>query len=120
VPRGAGTGLSGGARPIAGGAILGTARMRDILEVNETDRYARVQAGVVNAHLTGACHAAGLFYAPEPSSQTACTIGGNVGNNSGGPHGFRYGSTTTDRISKRGVGRSPGIRYVGRPTLHVS
>lgn len=94
VPRGAGTGLSGGARPIAGGAVLGTARMREVLEVNEIDRYARVQAGVVNVHLSGACDSAGLFYAPDPSSQTACTIGGNVGNNSGGPHGFRYGSTT--------------------------
>ncbi|MEM6569401.1 MAG: FAD-linked oxidase C-terminal domain-containing protein [Planctomycetota bacterium] len=94
VPRGAGTGLSGGARPTEGGAILGTARMREVLEVNEVDRYARVQAGVVNVHLTSACADKGLFYAPDPSSQTACTIGGNVGNNSGGPHGFKYGSTT--------------------------
>lgn len=94
VPRGAGTGLSGGARPVSGGAVLGTARMREVLEVNEVDRYARVQAGVVNVNLSRACDAAGLFYAPDPSSQAACTIGGNVGNNSGGPHGFRYGSTT--------------------------
>ncbi|MGK0482380.1 MAG: glycolate oxidase [Planctomycetota bacterium] len=115
VPRGAGTGLSGGARPIAGGAVLGTARMRRILEVNETDRYARVEAGVVNVHLTGACHDAGLFYAPDPSSQTACTIGGNVGNNSGGPHGFRYGSTTRHVLGLTLVDAEGEITQVGGP-----
>lgn len=94
VPRGAGTGLSGGATPVAGGVTVGTARMRDVLEVNERDRYARVQAGVVNIELTRSCAAHGLFYAPDPSSQMACTIGGNVAENSGGPHCFRYGATT--------------------------
>ena len=94
VPRGAGTGLTGGATPVEGGVVLGTARMRDVLEVNAEDRWARMQAGVVNVDLTGACAHDGLFYAPDPSSQKACTIGGNVANNSGGPHCFRHGSTT--------------------------
>ncbi len=115
VPRGAGTGLSGGARPIDGGAVLGTARMREILEINEVDRYARVQAGVVNVHLTSACDEAGLFYAPDPSSQTACTIGGNVGNNSGGPHGFRYGSTTRHVLGLTLVDAEGEITEVGGP-----
>ncbi|MFT4537733.1 MAG: glycolate oxidase subunit GlcD [Planctomycetota bacterium] len=94
VPRGAGTGLSGGATPVEGGVVIGTARMRDILQVNPKDHYARVQAGVVNVDLTRAAKQHGLFYAPDPSSQAACTIGGNVGENSGGPHCFRHGSTT--------------------------
>jgi glycolate oxidase subunit GlcD len=94
VSRGAGTGLSGGATPVEGGALVGTARMRDVLEVNATDGYARVQAGVVNVDLSHACEDQGLFYAPDPSSQQACTIGGNVAENSGGPHCFKYGATT--------------------------
>jgi len=94
IPRGAGTGLAGGATPVEGGVVLSTARMRDILEVNAEDRYARVQAGVVNVDLTGLCARHGLLYAPDPSSQMACTIGGNVANNSGGPHCFKYGATT--------------------------
>ena len=93
VGRGAGTGLSGGATPVSGGAVVGTARMRDILELDVTDRFARVQAGVVNVDLTAMCAKHGLFYAPDPSSQQACTIGGNVGENSGGPHCFKYGAT---------------------------
>jgi FAD/FMN-containing dehydrogenase len=94
VPRGAGTGLAGGATPVEGGVVLSTSRMRDVLEVNAEDCFARVQAGVVNVDLTQACKEHGLFYAPDPSSQKACTIGGNVANNSGGPHCFRYGATT--------------------------
>jgi len=94
VPRGAGTGLAGGATPVEGGVVLSTARMRDVLELNAADRYARVQAGVVNVDLTSLCKHAGLAYAPDPSSQMACTIGGNVANNSGGPHCFKYGATT--------------------------
>jgi glycolate oxidase subunit GlcD len=93
VPRGAGTGLAGGATPVAGGAVVSTARMRDVLEVSLEDRFARVQAGVVNSDLSTLCRHAGLQYAPDPSSQMACTIGGNVANNSGGPHCFKYGAT---------------------------
>jgi glycolate oxidase len=94
VPRGAGTGLAGGATPVAGGVVVSTARMRDILELDPLDRLARVQAGVVNVDLTSLCQHEGLAYAPDPSSQMACTIGGNVANNSGGPHCFKYGATT--------------------------
>jgi len=94
VPRGAGTGLSGGATPVEGGVTIGLARMREVLELNVADRFARVQAGVVNVELTRCCAQAGLFYAPDPSSQAACTIGGNVAENSGGPHCFKYGATT--------------------------
>jgi len=93
VPRGAGTGLAGGATPVAQGVVLGFARMRDILEVDVEERTARVQAGVVNADLSLAVARHGLFYAPDPSSQKACTLGGNVAENSGGPHCFRYGAT---------------------------
>jgi len=94
VGRGAGTGLAGGATPVEGGVVVSTARMRDILELNPTDRYARVQAGVVNVDLTRIAAQHGLRYAPDPSSQMACTIGGNVANNSGGPHCFKHGATT--------------------------
>ena len=115
VPRGAGTGLSGGARPVENGAIVGTARMRDVIEVNAEDRYARVQAGVVNVHLTAACADAGLFYGPDPSSQTACTIGGNVGNNSGGPHGFKYGSTNRHVLGLTMVDSEGEVIELGGP-----
>jgi glycolate oxidase subunit GlcD len=94
VARGAGTGLAGGATPVAKGVVVSTARMRDILEVNPIDRFARVQAGVVNVDLTRVASRHGLRYAPDPSSQMACTIGGNVANNSGGPHCFKHGATT--------------------------
>lgn len=94
VGRGAGTGLSGGATPIEGGAVIGLARMRDLLELDVARRFARVQAGMVNVDLSHLCARHGLFYAPDPSSQQACTIGGNVGENSGGPHCFKYGATT--------------------------
>jgi glycolate oxidase subunit GlcD len=94
VGRGAGTGLSGGATPVAGGVVIGTARMRDVIELNVPERWARVQAGVVNVDLTHACSGHGLLFAPDPSSQQACTIGGNVAENSGGPHCFKYGATT--------------------------
>jgi glycolate oxidase subunit GlcD len=93
VGRGAGTGLSGGATPVEGGAIVGLARMREILELDVENRSARVQAGLVNVDLSFAAEKHGLFYAPDPSSQHACTIGGNIGENSGGPHCFKYGST---------------------------
>jgi glycolate oxidase subunit GlcD len=97
VPRGAGTGLSGGALPCGTGIVIETARMRSILEVNARDRFARVQCGVINAELSVAVKPLGLHYAPDPSSQTACTLGGNVAENSGGPHTMKYG-TTTDHV----------------------
>jgi len=94
VARGAGTGLSGGATPAEGGVLVSTARMREVLELDAENRFARVQAGLVNARLTRCCAEHGLFYAPDPSSQMACTLGGNVAENSGGPHCFLHGNTT--------------------------
>jgi glycolate oxidase subunit GlcD len=94
VPRGAGTGLSGGARPVPGCVLVECSRMDRILEVNVADRLAVVQPGLVNAQLSEAVRRHGLFYAPDPSSQQACTIGGNVAENSGGPHTLKYGTTT--------------------------
>ena len=94
VARGAGTGLSGGATPVAGGVLIGTSRMRDVLELDAANRFARVQAGVVNVDLSHAAEPHGLCYAPDPSSQKACTLGGNVAENSGGPHCFRHGTTS--------------------------
>ena len=94
VPRGAGTGLSGGATAIEGGVVIEMQRMDRVLRVDADDRYAVVQPGVVNAELSEAIADLGLFYAPDPSSQQACTIGGNVAENSGGPHTLKYGTTT--------------------------
>ena len=94
VPRGAGTGLSGGAVAVEGGVIVGTARMNRILELDPENRRAVLQPGVINAHLSEAARTHGLYYAPDPSSQTTCTIGGNVAENSGGPHCLKYGVTS--------------------------
>jgi glycolate oxidase subunit GlcD len=94
VPRGAGTGLSGGALAPEGAVVIGTARMTRILSLDPVSRVARLQPGVVNARLSEAAHPHGLYYAPDPSSQTACTIGGNVAENSGGPHCLKYGVTS--------------------------
>jgi glycolate oxidase len=94
VGRGAGTGLSGGAIARAGGMIISFARMNRILEVDLPNERAVVQPGVVNIDITNAVEADGYFYAPDPSSQRACTIGGNVSENSGGPHTLAYGVTT--------------------------
>jgi glycolate oxidase subunit GlcD len=94
VPRGAGTGLSGGALATERGVVVGTARMNQILEIDAENRLARLQPGVINARLTEATRSFGLYYAPDPSSQSACTLGGNVAENSGGPHCLKYGVTT--------------------------
>ncbi len=94
VPRGAGTGLSGGALACDGAVVVGCSRMNRVLEVDVEDRWARVQPGLVNADLSRAVAPHGLFYAPDPSSQLACTIGGNVAENSGGPHTLKYGTTS--------------------------
>jgi len=94
VARGSGTGLSGGALAIDGAVLVGTARMNRILEIDPENRRARVQPGVINSELTQATLPQGLIYAPDPSSQTACTLGGNVAENSGGPHCLKYGVTS--------------------------
>src|SRR5690348_10359431 len=94
VPRGAGTSLSGGALPLADGILLGLSRMNRILEIDYDNRCVVVQPGVTNAVVTRAVQANGFYYAPDPSSQIACTIGGNVAENSGGIHCLKYGLTT--------------------------
>jgi glycolate oxidase subunit GlcD len=126
VPRGAGTGLSGGAHATPGSILIECARLNRILEVDAEDRFAVVQPGVVNAELSTAIAHLGLFYAPDPSSQQACTIGGNVAENAGGPHTLKYGTTTNHvlalemvlpdgRIQRFGnrLGEVPGIDFVG-------
>ncbi len=94
LPRGSGTGLSGGALAGEGSVIIGTARMNQILEIDPENRTARVQPGVVNARLSMATRPHGLYYAPDPSSQSTCSLGGNVAENSGGPHCLKYGVTS--------------------------
>ena len=94
VPRGAGTGLSGGAIPVYGGIVMAFARMNRILEVDYDNLRAVVQPGLVNLHLSNALNPRGYYYVPDPSSQRSCTIGGNVGENAGGPHTLIYGVTT--------------------------
>ncbi len=93
LPRGAGTSLAGGCLPVGGGVMLALTRMKRILEVNYRDRYAVVEPGVVNLWLTNHLRPHGWHFAPDPSSQGACTIGGNVATNSGGPHTLKYGVT---------------------------
>ena len=94
VPRGSGTGLAGGAVPAEGGIVLCLARMNRILEIDLKNRVAVLEPGVINIDVTKAVTKQGFFYAPDPSSQAACSIGGNVANNSGGPHTLAYGVTT--------------------------
>jgi glycolate oxidase len=94
IPRGAGTSLSGAVLAVTGGVTIGLSRMSRVESVDARNRRALVQAGVVNAWITRAAAPHGLYYAPDPSSQSACTIGGNIGTNSGGPHTLKYGVTT--------------------------
>ncbi|QEE30018.1 FAD-binding protein [Terriglobus albidus] len=95
VARGAGTGLSGGALPTQGSIVIGFSRMTKILNVDLVNHQITVQPGVINANVTVAVAGAGFFYAPDPSSQTVCTIGGNVAENAGGAHCLKYGFTVT-------------------------
>jgi glycolate oxidase len=103
VGRGAGTGLSGGAIPRAGGIMIAFARMNRILDIDIPNERATVQPGVVNLDITLAVQPFGYFYAPDPSSQRACTIGGNVAENAGGPHTLAYGVTTNHVVSVEAV-----------------
>ena len=98
VPRGAGTSLAGGALPTADSVILGVARMNDVLEVDYRNRFIRVQTGRTNLSVTGAVEEEGFFYAPDPSSQLACAIAGNIAMNSGGAHCLKYGVTTNNLL----------------------
>ena len=96
IPRGAGTSLSGGATPLEDAVVLGMMRMNRILDIDYADRCATVQAGVTNIGITQAVQGDGFFYAPDPSSQLACMIGGNIGMNSGGAHCLKYGVTANN------------------------
>jgi glycolate oxidase len=103
VPRGAGTGLSGGAMPIADGVVLSTAKLNRIVRLDPVSRTAVVQPGVRNLAISDAAYQHGLYYAPDPSSQIACTIGGNVAENSGGVHCLKYGLTVHNVLRVRMV-----------------
>jgi glycolate oxidase len=115
VPRGAGTSLAGGTLPVGGGVMICLTRMRQILEVNVRDRYAVVEPGVVNVHLTQRLKGTGYHYAPDPSSQGACTIGGNVATNSGGPHTLKYGVTVNHVLGVEVVLPSGEVVQFGGP-----
>ncbi|MFM2093460.1 MAG: hypothetical protein RIS70_584 [Planctomycetota bacterium] len=116
VPRGAGTSLAGGCLPVGGGVMIVLTRMKEILEINLRDRYAVVQPGVVNVWLTQALRGTGFHYAPDPSSQGACTIGGNVATNSGGPHTLKYGVTVNHVLGVECVTADGQIVQIGGPT----
>src|SRR6266542_3384228 len=123
APRGAGTGLSGGALAINRGVVIELARMRKILKVDTENRLAVVQTGLVNAQLSRAVAPFGLYYVPDPSSQPTCTIGGNIAENAGGIHCLKYGTTTDHVVGARVVlsdgtivdlgGNSPGYDLLG-------
>lgn len=103
VPRGAGTSLCGGAIPQEDAVVLGLGKMNRVLDVSFADRTMRVQAGITNLSISAAVGAEGFFYAPDPSSQLACTIGGNIAMNSGGAHCLKYGVTTNNILGVRMV-----------------
>jgi glycolate oxidase len=116
VARGAGTGLSGGALPVADGVVISLARLTRILEVDPVDRRAVVEPGVTNLAITKAAAPHGLYYAPDPSSQQVCTIGGNVAENSGGAHCLKYGFTTHHVLSAEVVLPDGEVVTVGADT----
>jgi glycolate oxidase len=116
VPRGAGTGLSGGCLPLAAPVMICTSRMNHILEIDLANRQVEVESGVVNLHVTNAVKANGYCYAPDPSSQMACTIGGNIAENSGGPHTLKYGVTTNHVLGLELVLPDGEIAQLGGPT----
>ena len=96
VARGAGTSLSGGALPAEDAVVIGVSRMNRVLEIDYMNRVARVEVGITNLGISDAVKAQGFFYAPDPSSQLACTLAGNIGMNSGGAHCLKYGVTTNN------------------------
>ncbi len=113
VPRGAGTSLAGGALPTADCVILGIARMNEVLETDYPNRFIRVQAGRTNLSVTGAVEEDGFFYAPDPSSQLACAIAGNIAMNSGGAHCLKYGVTTNNLLGVTMVLMDGTITHLG-------
>jgi len=117
VPRGAGTSLAGGALPTADCVVLGVARMTRVIEVDYTDRFIRVETGRTNLSVTGAVEGAGFFYAPDPSSQLACAIAGNIAMNSGGAHCLKYGVTTNNLLGVTLVTMDGTIMEIGGPFM---
>ena len=113
VPREAGTSLCGGALPLEDAVVLCLTRMNQVLSINTADRVARVQAGLTNSGITQAAAAEGFFYAPDPSSQIACTIGGNIATNSGGAHCLKYGVTVNNVLAVRIVMMNGEILDIG-------
>jgi glycolate oxidase len=113
VPRGAGTGLSGGALAVEGGVVIGLNRMNRVLEVDYANQRAVIEPGLVNIWLTNQVSPRGYYYAPDPASQTACSLGGNVAENSGGPHCLKYGVTTNHVLGLEVVLASGEIIEVG-------
>ncbi len=113
VPRGSGTSLAGGALPTADCVILGTARLNDVLETDYANRVIRVQSGRTNLSVTGAVEEEDFFYAPDPSSQLACAIAGNIAMNSGGAHCLKYGVTTNNLLGVRMVTMEGEILDIG-------
>ncbi len=116
VARGAGTGLSGGCLPAEGGLVLSMMRMNRVLEVDYANQLAVVEPGLVNLHLSWKVGPKGYYYAPDPSSQQACTIGGNIANNSGGPHTLKYGVTTNHVLGLEVVMPDGEIVWLGGRT----
>ena len=115
VPRGSGTSLAGGALPTADAVVLGVARMNAVLETDYENRFIRVQSGRTNLSVTGAVEADGFFYAPDPSSQLACAIAGNIAMNSGGAHCLKYGVTTNNLLGVTLVQMDGTVVTVGGP-----
>ena len=113
IPRGAGTSLAGGALPTADSVVVGTARLNRVLEIDTANRVIRVETGVTNLSVTGAVEDEGFFYAPDPSSQLACAIAGNIAMNSGGAHCLKYGVTTNNLLGVRFVTIDGEILEIG-------
>jgi FAD/FMN-containing dehydrogenase len=120
VARGAGTCLSGGATPVDGSVVIECSRMNRVLEVDPVNRTATVQPGLVNLHLSDSVAPLDLYYAPDPSSQSACTIGGNVAENSGGPHTLKHGTTSPHVLAIEVVLPDGSIVTLGRRDGHPS
>jgi glycolate oxidase len=113
VPRGSGTSLAGGALPTADSVILGVARLNRVLEIDYDNRFIRVQSGRTNLSVTGAVEEEDFFYAPDPSSQLACAIAGNVAMNSGGAHCLKYGVTTNNLLGVTMVTMDGQVMEIG-------
>jgi len=115
VPRGSGTSLAGGALPTADSVVIGVARLNRVLEIDLADRFIRVEAGMTNLSVSGAVEIDGFFYAPDPSSQLACAIAGNIAMNSGGAHCLKYGVTTNNLLGVTLVTMNGEIIEIGGP-----